>query len=62
VKREEFLRYLNEYGCVVKREGARHTIICNINNGVLETLPRHKEIDNVLIKKICRRLKIPVPF
>ncbi|HRR96051.1 MAG TPA: addiction module toxin, HicA family [Candidatus Ratteibacteria bacterium] len=56
------MRYLNEYGCVVKREGARHTIICNINNGVLETLPRHKEIDNVLIKKICRRLKIPVPF
>ena len=56
------MRHLRRYGCYVKREGARHTLIQNINNGMKETVPRHVEIDNVLVKKICKRLEIPSPF
>jgi hypothetical protein len=34
----------------------------NIHNGIKETVPRYVEIDNVLVQKTCRRLKIPNPF
>ena len=30
-------------------------------NGVIETVPRHIEIDNRLAKKICNRFGIPEP-
>jgi len=33
-----------------------------VKNGVRETIPRHTEIDNVLVKKICGKLEIPSPF
>ena len=56
------MQYLRRYGCFIKREGSKHTLVQNVNNGTRETIPRHIEIDNVLVKKICRRLKIPDPF
>ncbi len=56
------MQYLRRYGCFVKREGSRHTLVQNANNGMRETIPRHIEIDNTLVKKICRRLKIPDPL
>ncbi|MBI2875326.1 MAG: type II toxin-antitoxin system HicB family antitoxin [Candidatus Tectomicrobia bacterium] len=30
-------------------------------NGSVEAVPRHVEIDNRLVEKICKRLEIPVP-
>jgi mRNA interferase HicA len=62
MKREEFMKHLRRHGCFIKREGGSHTIVQNIKNGVLETVPRHTEIDNVLVKKICKRLDIKTPF
>ena len=62
MKRGKFLQHLRKYNCMVKREGKKHTLVVNISNGIMETVPRHREIDNILVKKICRRLKIPVPF
>ncbi len=62
MKRKQFMQHLRRYGCFVKREGTRHTLVQNINNGIRETVPRHIEIDNVLIKKICKRLEISDPF
>lgn len=62
MKRKQFMQHLRRYGCFVKREGSNYTLIQNINNGVKETVPRHSEIDNILVKKICKRLKVPTPF
>ncbi|MBI4690514.1 MAG: type II toxin-antitoxin system HicA family toxin [Nitrospirae bacterium] len=62
MKRGEFMRHLRRYGCFIKREGSSHTIVQNIKNGILETIPRHTEIDNILVKKICKRLDIKTPF
>jgi len=56
------MRHLRRYGCFVKREGSKHTLVQNVNSGIRETIPRHIEIDNILVEKICRRLKIPNPF
>ena len=61
MKRHEFLRHLRVNGCILKREGARHSLYMNPINGVVETVPRHVEIDNRLAKKICNQLGIPEP-
>jgi mRNA interferase HicA len=61
MKRPELLRHLRLYGCILKREGTRHSLYMNPANGVVETIPRHVEIDNRLARKICNRLKIPEP-
>lgn len=58
MKREEFMRRLRRHGCYIKREGGSHTIVYNIKSGASETVPRHNEIDNILVKKICKRLDI----
>lgn len=51
MKQEEFLRHLRCYGCILKREGARHSLYQNPLNGKIEALPRHIEIDNRLAEK-----------
>jgi len=61
MKRHELLRHLRLYGCILKREGTRHSLYMNPANGVVETIPRHVEIDNRLARKICNRLQIPDP-
>lgn len=61
MKRHELLRHLRFHGCILKREGARHSLYQNPANGVVETVPRHVEIDNRLAAKICKRLEIPQP-
>ena len=61
MKRREFLRHLRFYGCVLKREGARHSLYQNPVNGMVEAVPRHVEIDSRLVQKICKRLGVPQP-
>jgi len=61
MKRHELLRHLRFHGCILKREGARHSLYQNPANGVVEAVPRHVEIDNRLAAKICKRLEIPQP-
>lgn len=62
MKRKEFMQHLRQHGCFIKREGSSHTLVSNINNGKIQTVPRHIEIENLLVKKICKRLEIPEPF
>ncbi|MEQ1896680.1 MAG: type II toxin-antitoxin system HicA family toxin [Vicinamibacterales bacterium] len=59
MKRSALLQHLRRHGCVLKREGAAHSLWTNPTNGVTEAVPRHTEISNVLIRKICRNLGVP---
>ncbi|MCX6008226.1 MAG: addiction module toxin, HicA family [Chloroflexi bacterium] len=43
------------------REGSRHTIFLNSENGHLAAVPRHLEIEIILARKICRQLDISIP-
>lgn len=61
MKRTKLLQHLRKYGCILKREGARHTLWINPQNGVVEAIPRHVEIPDNLAKKIMKRLEIPNP-
>jgi mRNA interferase HicA len=59
VNRSDLLQMLRRYGCYRKREGKRHTLWCNPQTGRVEAIPRHREIDEELAKKILRNLSLP---
>ena len=59
MKRSTLLRHLRFHGCILKREGASHSLWMNPNTGAVEAVPRHVEVPDRLAQKICRRLSIP---
>ena len=59
MKQSTLLRHLRLHGCVLKREGASHSLWMNPNTGAVEAVPRHVEIADRLAQKICRGLSIP---
>jgi mRNA interferase HicA len=61
MKRRAFERWLAEHGCELLREGARHSWFHNPALGRRSAVPRHSEINNDLIRKICRDLGIDPP-
>jgi mRNA interferase HicA len=61
MKRRDLLRYLERHGCALLREGASHTVYVNRSTGKASTVPRHREINDFLARKICRDLEVPKP-
>jgi len=59
MKREDLLRHLRIHGCYLKREGGAHSIWVNPANGLMQAVPRHTEVAEMLAKSICKRLGIP---
>ncbi|MCP9470107.1 MAG: hypothetical protein NNA31_08940 [Nitrospira sp.] len=59
MKRSSPLQHLRRHGCVLKREGGGHSLWTNPATGLVEAVPRHTEIANVLARKICHGLGIP---
>lgn len=61
MKRVDFIRHLERHGCVLEREGSRHSVYLNPKNGHLSAVPRHRELNDFLCRKICRDLGVPEP-
>ena len=61
MKRRDLIRYLEKNGVEFLREGANHTVYVNRKEKKASTIPRHREIDEYLVKKICKDLNIPQP-
>lgn len=61
MKRRDVIRHLEQNGCELLREGANHTIYVNRTKGKASSVPRHNEINEFLVVKICRDLEIPDP-
>jgi mRNA interferase HicA len=59
MKRSTLLRHLRKYGCYLKRKGSAHSLWTNPATGEVEAIPRHVEISDRLVYKICRGLSIP---
>ena len=55
------MAWLHEHGCVLVREGARHSWYGNPSENKRSSIPRHKEINDLLVIKICKDLGIPRP-
>ncbi len=56
MKRQQLIGYLNKNGCLLLREGSKHSIYYNVANDKTSAVPRHNEISDFLAKKICRDL------
>jgi len=61
MKLRDLVQHLEANGCLFVREGANHTIYENPAAGLWSTLPRHREIKEWLVRKICKDLGIPAP-
>ena len=59
MKRGDLIRYLRENGCVLLREGGRHSWWHNPGQNKRSAIPRHNEIVDVLARKICKDLGVP---
>ena len=60
VKRSALLRHLRKNGCFLKREGGAHSLWMNPSTGAVEAVPRHSEIADLLARKICQNLSLPI--
>ncbi len=56
MKRRDLIRYLEQHGCTLVREG-KHAIYANGNRRA--AVPRHTEIANLTAVRICDDLAIP---
>jgi mRNA interferase HicA len=61
MKRADLVRYLLQRGCRLLREGGAHSIFVNPASNRTSTVPRHREINDFLCRKICRDLEIDDP-
>lgn len=62
MKRRAFERWLSSHGCHLLREGARHSWFINPALQRRSAVPRHAEINDDLVRKICRDLGIDLPL
>jgi predicted RNA binding protein YcfA (HicA-like mRNA interferase family) len=58
MKRVDLIRHIEANGCAFLREGGRHTVYFNPISRKVSTVPRHREINDFMAKKICRELEI----
>ena len=61
MKRLDLIRHLEQHGCVLLREGKRHSVYVNRAKGKSSAVPRHREINDFLARKICKDLEIFLP-
>ena len=59
MKRRDLIRHLLSHGCEKLREGGKHTIFVNRTAKKTSSIPRHREINDFLVRKICRDLEVP---
>ena len=61
MKRRDLLRHLERHGWALLPEGGNHTVYANRARGKSSTVPRHREINDFLARKICRDLEVAEP-
>jgi mRNA interferase HicA len=61
MKRIDVIRFLERYGCKLLREGGNHSVYLNPEAKRVSTVPRHREINENIVRKICKDLQIPQP-
>ena len=59
MNRDDLVRHIQRHGCQLLREGGKHSVFVNPAANRTSTVPRHREINDFLARKICRDLQIP---
>ncbi len=61
MKRRDLIRHLEAHGCEMLREGGNHSVYVNRARRKTTAVPRHREINEFLARKICQDLEVPEP-
>jgi len=61
VKRRALIHHLQAHGCRLLREGSNHTVYVNTEARKVSAVPRHRDINEHLARKICKDLDVPAP-
>jgi mRNA interferase HicA len=61
MKRVDVIRHVESFGCRLLRDKGKHTVYFNPENNQTTTIPRHREVNEYLVRKICRDPGIPEP-
>jgi mRNA interferase HicA len=56
MKRKDLIEKIENLGCVLIRYSAKHNIYHNPQTGMTQPIPSHREINEVLAKKILLNL------
>jgi len=56
MKRVDLIRTIEQLGCQLVRHGAKHDWYRNVATGVSQAVPRHREINERLARRIIRVL------
>ena len=59
MKRTDFIRHIEGHGCRLLRDRGKHRVYVNPVNKQTSAVPRHREINDFLARKICRDLGVP---
>ncbi len=61
MKRIDLIHHLENQGCEFLREGKKHTVYVNRTTRRSSSVPRHREVNGFLARKICKDLEIREP-
>ncbi|MCI0491713.1 MAG: type II toxin-antitoxin system HicA family toxin [Planctomycetes bacterium] len=61
MKRVDLIRHLKVNGCYLLRDRGRHSVYVNPTNNRVSAVPRHREINDFLARRIFRDLQVPEP-
>ena len=61
MKRRDLVEHLTAHGCVLLREGGNHSVFVNPAARKVSTVPRHRDVNDDLARKICKDLDVPRP-
>ena len=61
MKRRDLIRHLEKHGCELMREGGNHTVYVNRARRKTTAVPRHREVNEFLARKICQDLEVQEP-
>ncbi len=61
MKRRALIKHLESHRCSLLREGARPSLYFHTETDRSSAVPRHAEIGEGLVRKICKDLGIPLP-
>ncbi len=62
MKRRDLIRHLESNGFVLLREGGRHSIYINTGTAKAVAVPRHNELKEGLVRRLCRDAEIKDPL
>ena len=61
MKRRDLLQHLRQHGCRFVREGGEHSIWEHAATQRRTSIPRHREIPDFTVARLCKQLGIPMP-